>query len=95
LPRLLVEMRRRRTHIDTYAGGDAEVSMNAITERAMHDPVAPDEVDVLQGVFDAIIAERRLNKQSVDALQVARDVIRFYFDGIHDHDTLLDMVRAE
>ncbi|MDR7146652.1 hypothetical protein [Rhizobium sp. BE258] len=44
--------------------------MNAITERAMHDPVAPDEVDVLQGVFDAIIAERRLNKQSVDALQM-------------------------
>jgi hypothetical protein len=69
--------------------------MNATTERATHDPVAPEEVDVLQAVFDTVAAEHSFHKQSVEALDIARNVIRFYFDGIHDYDTLLAMMRLE
>lgn len=69
--------------------------MNVSTERAMHDPVAPNEVDVLQSVFDTIISERNLHKQSAEALDAARNIIRFYFDGIHDRNTLLAMMRVE
>lgn len=69
--------------------------MNAVTERGIHDPVVPEEVDVLQAVFDTVAAERQLHKQSVEALDVARSVIRFYFDGIQDYDTLLAMMRVE
>ncbi|MET3854260.1 hypothetical protein [Rhizobium sp. OAE497] len=36
-----------------------------------------------------------VHKQSVEALDVARSVIRFYFDGIQDYDTLLAMMRVE
>jgi hypothetical protein len=69
--------------------------MTATTDRAMHEPVGPDEVDVLQSVFDAVLTERRLQKQSVEALDIARNVIRLYFDGLHRHDELLDAYRAE
>ena len=43
----------------------------------------------------SVAAERQLHKQSVEALDVARSVIRFYFDGIQDYDTLLAMMRVE
>ena len=68
--------------------------MNAATYRATQDPVSPQEVDTLQAVFDAVLSERRLDKQSIEALDVARSVIRFYFDGVHEQDALLTLLRV-
>lgn len=68
--------------------------MNAATDRSMHEPVGPEDVDVLQSVFDAVLRERRLHKQSVEALDIARSVLRFYFDGIHRKDDLLAALNA-
>ena len=51
--------------------------MTAALDRSMHEPVGPDEVDVLQSVFDAVLCEKRLQKQSVEALDLARSVIHF------------------
>ncbi len=72
--------------------------MNAITERAMHDPVAPDEVEDAAGrlrCHHCGTPPQQAERSDGVAFRSPGDVIRFYFDGIHDHDTLLDMVRAE
>lgn len=69
--------------------------MNAATHCAMQEPVGPQEVDTLQAVFDAVLYERRLNKQSMEALDLARSVLRFYFEGVHEQDALLALLRVE
>jgi hypothetical protein len=56
--------------------------------------MAPDQVDILQQVFDTVRIERGMTKESAEALDLARLILRLYFDGEEREAALLDAARA-
>jgi hypothetical protein len=68
--------------------------MNSMSDAPIHAPMAPDEIDMLQRVFDVILKERHLAKDSPEALDLARLVIRLHLDGVECEATLTEMIRA-
>jgi len=65
-----------------------------MTLPTIHPPIAPEEIDALQRVFDRLREERLLDRQSPAALELAQMVIRLHFDGIDCEETLLDAIRS-
>ena len=68
--------------------------MHSSTDPMIHSPVAPDQIDILQHVFDMVRIERGLLKESPEALDLARHVIHLYFDGVHEEAALFAATRA-
>lgn len=60
----------------------------------IHPPMAPEEIDALQRVFNRLREERMLDRQSAAALELAQMVIRMHLDGIDCEETLLDTIRS-
>lgn len=69
--------------------------MHSPTDRSVQYPVAPDEIDVLQRVFDAVLIERGMTKESAEALDLARLILRLYFDAVNKEAALHDAVHSE
>lgn len=58
----------------------------------MLDPVEPDELAMLQRVFDQACKVRAFRKQTPEAVEVAGLILSLYQHGIHEERQLIAMV---
>lgn len=55
--------------------------------------IQPEDIDLLQRVFDQLCKEQRLNPRSVDAELMGAALIISYQAGVQDESTLLKIAR--
>jgi len=56
------------------------------------DPIEPEEMEMLQRVFDQVCNVRGFRKQTPEAVDVARLIMNLYQNGIHLERQLIAMV---
>lgn len=55
-------------------------------------PISPDELQLLQDVFDQILSQRGLEKTQEDAVVLAAELVRLYELGVRDSQSLRALV---
>lgn len=59
---------------------------------AILEPIEPEELDMLQRVFDNICEMRHFRKKTDEAVELAAMVMNLYQHGIRDEQQLLAMI---